>query len=87
MLFAFVLGIDEDVIQEHYDENVKLPCQDLVDVTLKRDRRVGQSKRHDLIFEMTIAGPEGRFSFIAFSDPHSMVGIDQIKLGETSSPT
>ncbi len=87
VLFAFVLCVDEDVIEVHYDKNVKLLCQDLVDVTLKRSRRVDQSKRHDLIFEVTIAGPEGRFPFIAFPDPHLMVGIGQIELGETSSST
>ncbi len=40
MLFALALGIDEDVIEIHYHENVKLFCQDLVDVTLKHGRCV-----------------------------------------------
>ncbi len=87
MLFTFALGVDEDVIEVHNHENVELLCQDCVDVALKRGRRVGQSKRHDLIFEVTITGPEGYLPFIIFSDPHSMVGIGQIKLGKTSSPT
>ncbi len=87
VLFAFVLGVDEDVIEIHYNKNVDLFCQDLVDITLKRGRRVGQSKRHDLIFKVTIAGFEGRLLFVAFPDPHSMVGIGQIKLSKTSSPT
>ncbi len=87
VLFAFVLGVDKDVIEVHYDKNVKLLCLDLVDVTLKRGRCIGKSKRHDLIFEVTIVGPEGCFLFIAFPDPHSIVGIGQIELGETSSPT
>ncbi len=87
VLFALVLGLDEDVIEVHYHKNVKLLDQDLVDITLKHDRRVGQSKRHDLIFEMTIAGPEGHLSFITFPDSYLMVGIDQIELGEMSSPT
>ncbi len=87
MLFALVLGVDEDVIEVHYYENVEFVCQDLVDITLKRDQRVGQFKRHDLIYNVTIAGPEGRLLFIVFPDLHSMVGIGQIELGETSSPT
>ncbi len=87
VLFAFVLGVNEDVIEVYYDENVKLLCQDFVDVALKRGRYIGQSKRHNLIFEVTIAGSEGRLPFIAFPDPHLMVGIGQIELGETSSPT
>ncbi len=87
MLFAFALGVDEDVIEVHYHKNVELLCPDLIDVTLKYDRRVGQSKRHDLVFEVTITGLEGRLSFIAFFGPHSMVGIGQIELGKTSNPT
>ncbi len=87
MLFAFVFGVDEDVIEVHYDKNVKLLCQDLVDITLKYGRCVNQSKRHDLIFKMTIAGPEDRFLFIAFPDLYLMVGIGQIKQGEKLSPT
>ncbi len=86
MLFALTLGVNEDIIEVYYHENVELFCQDLIDVALKRGRCVGQSKRHDLIFEVTIAGPKGRLSFIAFSDPYSIVGIDQIELGETSIP-
>ncbi len=87
VLFAFILSVDEDVIEVHYDKNVELLYQDLVDVALKRDRCIGQSKKHDLIFEVTIVGPEGRLPFIAFPDPHLIAGIDQIELGETSSPT
>ncbi len=87
VLSALILSIDEDVIEIHYHKNVELLGQDLVDITLKRGRCVGQSERHDLVLEMAIAGPEGHFSFIAFFDPHLMVGIGQIELGETSSPT
>ncbi len=87
VLFAFVLGVDEDIIEVYFDKNVELFCQDLVDITLKRGRRVGQSKRHDLIFEITIAGLEGRLPFVAFPDPYSMIGISQIELGGASSPT
>ena len=87
MLLAIVLGVDEDIIEIHYHENVELLCQDLVDITLERGRCIGQSKRHDLVLEVTIAGPEGRFPFIAFLDLHSMVSIGYIQLSEPSSPT
>ncbi len=86
VLFALVLSVDEDVIKVHYHENIELLCQDLVDITLKRGRSIGQSKRHNLIFEITITGPESRLLFVAFPDPHLMVGIAQIQLGEISSP-
>ncbi len=87
MLLAFAFGIDENVIKIYYHKNVKFLCQDLVDITLKRGRCVGQSKRHDLVFKVAIAGFEGRFPFITFSDSHLMVSISQIKLGEKLSST
>ncbi len=76
MLFALALSVAEDVIEIHYYKDVKLLGQNLVDITLKRGRCVGQSEKHDLVLEMAIAGPEDRLLFIAFPDPHSMVGFD-----------
>ncbi len=87
MLFALVLSIDEDVIKIHYYEDVKLFGQNLIDITLKRGRYVGQSERHDLVLEMAVAGVEGRLPFVTFPDPHLMIGIGQIELGETLGPT
>ncbi len=87
MLFVFAFGVDEDVIKIHDYENIELLCQDLVDIALEHARYVGQSKRDDLVLKVVIACPEGRLPFIAFLDPHSMVGIGQIELDEMSSPT
>ncbi len=75
MLFALALSVDENVIEIHYYKDVELLGQDLVDVTLKRGRYIGQSERHDLVLEMAVAGPEGRLPFVAFPNPHSMIGI------------
>ncbi len=86
VLLAFAFGINEDVIEIYYYKNVKLLCQDLIDVILKRGRCIGQSKRHNLVLEVAIAGPEDRLLFVAFPDLHLMVGLSQIKLGEMSSP-
>ncbi len=86
VLFAFIFGVDEEVIEVYYDENVELLCLDLVDIILKCGQCVGQSKGHHLVLKMAIAGPENRLPFVAFLDPHLMVGIDQIELGEMSSP-
>ncbi len=87
VFFAFICGIDEDVIEVHYHENIELLCQDLVNIALKRGRCIGQFKKHDLVFEVAIAGPEGRLLFVAFPDPHSMIGIGLIELGKMSSST
>ena len=85
VVLTFAFGVDEDVIEIHYHENVKLLCQDLVDIALKCGRCIGQSKKYYLVLEITVAGLEGHFPFIAFFDPHSMIGIGQVKLSETLS--
>ncbi len=87
MLFAFAFDIDEDVIEVHYHKNIELLCQDLIDIVLKHGQCVGQSKSHNLVLKVAIASPEGRLLFIAFPNPHSMISIGQIELGEMSSPT
>ncbi len=86
VFYALVLGVDEDVIKVHYDENVELLYRDLVDITQEYGRCVGQSKGHHLVLKMAIAGPKGCLPFVAFSDLYSIISIGQIKLGEASSP-
>ena len=85
VFLALVLDIDKDVIEVYYYENVKFLCEDLVDIALKRNRCVGQSKRYDLVFVVALAGPENRPLFITFFDSHLMIGIGKIKLDETLS--
>ncbi len=75
MLFSFVFGVDEDVIKVYYHKNVKLLCQDPIDVTLESSWYGGQSKRHYLVLEMSITGLESYLPFIVFSDPYPMVDI------------
>ncbi len=87
MFFAFAFGIDEDVIEVHYYKNVKLLCQDLIDVAQECGQCIGQSKRYHLVLKMAITGLEGYLLFIAFFDSYSIVGISQIELGETLSLT
>ncbi len=87
VLFSLAFGVDEDIIKVHYHQNVKLLYQNLVDVDLESGRYVGHSKKYYLVLEMAIAGPESYLLFIAFFDPHLIVRISQIQLGETSSPT
>ncbi len=75
MLFVFAFSVDKDVIKVHYHENVKLLCQDLINIALERGQWVGQSKKHHLILKMAIMGPKGRLPFVSFPNPHLMVGI------------
>ena len=85
VLLTFIFGVDDNIIEVHYHKNVKILCQDLVDIVLKCSRYIGQSKKHHLVLEMAIAALEDRFLFIAFSDLHLMVGIGIIKLDEMLS--
>ncbi len=87
MLFSFTFGIDKDVIKVYYHENIELVCQNLIDIALKSGYCISQSTRHYLILEMAIVGPKDYLLFIVFSDPHLMVNIGKIELGEMSSPT
>ena len=75
MLFAFTLGINEDIIKVYYYENIKFFYQDLVDIALERGRYIGQSKRHHLVLKMAIAGLKHRLLFISFPNPYLMVSI------------
>ncbi len=87
VLFSFAFGVDEDVIKINYHKNVEFLCQDLADVILEDGRYISQSKRHYLVLKMAIVGPKGCLPFVAFFDPHLIIDISQIKLGETLSPT
>ena len=76
MFFALALDIDEDVIKVHYHENIKLFCQDLVDLaSLESSQCVSQSEGHNLVFKVAIAGFQSRLLFVALPNPHLIVGI------------
>ena len=87
MFSTLAFGIDENIIKVYYHENVKLFCQDLIDIALKYGQCISQSKKHHPVLEIAIAAFEGRFPFIAFSNCYLMVGVDEIELDKMSSPT
>ncbi len=76
MLFSFVFGLDENVIEIYNHKNVVFLCQDLGDIVLEYSRYIGQSKRHYLVLEVAIAGSESCLLFLTFSNPHPMVGMN-----------
>ena len=85
MLLTFALNVDEDVIKVYYYKNVELLHQDPIDIALERGWCIDQSKRHNLVLKVAIAGLESRLLFISFPNSHLMVGIGQIELGELLS--
>ena len=38
---SLIFSIDKDVIQIYNDKNIKLFCQDLIDITLEASRSIG----------------------------------------------
>ena len=85
IFFIFALSMDEDVIEVYYHNDIKFLCQDLANIILGCSWYISESKRHDLVLEVAIAGPEGRLLFVSFLNPHWMIGISQINLDEPSS--
>ena len=86
MLFAFTFDISENVIKIYYNKSVEFLGKNLIDIALEYDWYIGQSKKLYLILQMAIKGHKSHVLFIAFFDPHLMVGIGQIKLSKTLSP-
>ena len=87
MLFASAHDVDEDNIEVHYNKNVELFYQNLVDMALECGWYVNKSEIHHLIFEMAIAGLKGHLLCVSLPNRYLMVGIRKIELGEISSPT
>ncbi len=75
MFFLFSLDIDKNIIQVNDNKNVKLLCQDLNDIALKRDWYIHQAKKYYIVLEIGIIGPESQFLFIAFLDFYLLIWI------------
>ena len=81
--FALIFSIDENIIQIHNDEDIELFCKDLIDVALECCRSIGQSKKHYLIFEIVVSGPESSLPLISFANSHLVVGTGEVELGKS----
>ncbi len=79
---SWILSIDQDVIQVHYNEDIKLFSENLVDVALKTGGCIGKAKEHYLVLEVAISGAKGCLPFVTFSNLHPMIGTSQIQLGK-----
>ena len=82
MAFAFIFGVDKNIIQIHNDKNIEFFCEDLIDVALEYCRSAGQSKRHYLIFEVAVSGPKSSFPLIFFANSHPLIGTGKVELGK-----
>ncbi len=75
MFISLALSINENVIELHNNKDVKLFCQDLIDVALESCRYISQSKRHYLVLEVVIVNSKGHLLFITFFDLYPMISI------------
>ena len=85
VVFAFVFSVDQDIIQIHNNEDIKLFRKNFIDIALEYCQNIGQSKRYYLILKVTVFGPESRFSLIFFANSHLVIDTDKIKLGKPPS--
>ena len=83
MAFSLIFGVDDDIIQIYNNKDIKLFRKDLIDVALECCRSISQSKKHHLIFEMTVSGPESSLSLISFANSHPVICTGKVKLGKS----
>ena len=82
MSLTCVLCIDEDVVQVDNDEDIQLVGHKFVDITLEAGRYIEETKKHNLVLEMTVSSSKSCFLFITFLDFYLMIGTDEIQLGK-----
>jgi hypothetical protein len=76
-----VNGVDEDVIEIHYDTNVEHVCEDGIDESLESRRSIGEAKGHNQPLVRTVARAEGGFPFIAIGDANEVVRMSKVDFG------
>ena len=70
-----VFNIDQNVIQSHYNEDIKFFNEDLIDIALKTDYGVRQAKKHHLILQVALFGIKDYFLLIIFPNSHLIIDI------------
>ena len=80
--FAWVFGVDKDVIKVNNDKNMKFVGHDFVNIALETGRCIGQPKRHYSVHEVPVSSPENRLPFIALFYPHPIINTREVELGE-----
>jgi hypothetical protein len=79
MLF-FILGVDQDVVNEDHDKLVQLRHEYRVHQVHKMCRSIGESKRHNQILIQHIPIRESSLRDIFRTDPNLMVTRTEIDL-------
>jgi hypothetical protein len=82
IVFIFIPGVNQDIIQINNHEMVQEPYESSIDICLKCGWCVSQTKRHYKVFKMPVAGPESRLPLVSFTNSYAMVCILEIQLCE-----
>ena len=80
---AWVLGIDEDIIEVNNDKDIKFLGQDLVNIALEAGWCVEEPEKHYLVLEVVVLSLKGRFLFIALFYLHIIVSTCEFELDES----
>lgn len=82
MWLAIIVGIDQNIIQIHHNKNTKLFSKNYLDIAFKIGGYIRKTKKHDLIFKMTIFGVKNRLLLVIFSDFYLKIYTSQVQLCE-----
>jgi hypothetical protein len=78
-VFFECAGVNEDVVDINDAKDVQEFTETIVGVGLKRGRSIGETKRHNKIFEMSIPRTERCLVLIAIRNSELIVGVGEVK--------
>jgi hypothetical protein len=84
MLF-FIIGLDQDVINEYHDKLVQLRHEYRVHQVYEMCRSIGESKRHNQILIQPVSGRECSLRNVFWTDLYLMITRSKVDLREDLS--
>ena len=81
-VFCDAAAVNQDIVKVDDHEMVKERAESVVDELLEGRGSIRQTKRHNKILEMAIAGPERGLPFVSFLDADKVVGAEKVDLGK-----
>jgi hypothetical protein len=84
-MFGFCLGVNQNVVNEHYEKLVEILHEHFIHEVHKIGGGIGQPKRHHGVFIQSVTGGESGFGDIRLSYFQLMVFSSEINLRENSS--
>ena len=73
---------NQDIIEVDNAELINEFAEDVIDIRLEGAGCAVETKRHDQVFKLSVAGSESGFVFFAEGDPDEIECISKIQLGE-----